>query len=322
MVNGTMPDAQPPKKSSLAAEAPGPVSSEPLRTLPLEDGPRLRDELQAAIKESRRPALVVMSGNEVGLRRRLTGNASLGRDPSNDMVLTDAGVSLRHARVEDRGDAWVVVDLGSTNGIQVNETRVQERILGHGDRIVLGRTVLRFELQDRLDQAYNEQLERLLHVDDLSGLYVRRRFDRELGLMVEGARSRGTSVALLVMDMDGIKAINDRHGHLFGAYTIGETGRIIGRVLSDRGIASRFGGDEFCAALAGGDVAAGVSLATEIHAAVNAHPYVREGITLHPGISIGVAAFPDCGGDAERLFQVADEALYRAKQSGKNRVCT
>jgi two-component system cell cycle response regulator len=117
--------------------------------------------------------------------------------------------------------------------------------------------VLRFELQDGLDQAYNEQLERLLHVDDLSGLYVRRRFDRELGLMVEQCRTQGGSVALLVMDMDGIKAINDRHGHLFGAYTIGETGRLIGRVLGDRGIGSRFGGDEFCAALPGLDDAEG-----------------------------------------------------------------
>jgi len=320
-----MPDPQPPPTPPAApAEAahPSRASTEPLRTLPLEDGARLRDELQAAIKDSRRPMLVVMSGNEVGLRRRLTHNVSLGRDPGNDMVLTDAGVSLRHARVEDRGDAWVVVDLGSTNGTQVNGTRVQEQGVAHGDRIVLGRTVLRFELQDRLDQAYNEQLERLLHLDDLSGLYVRRRFDRELGLMVESARNHGTSVALLVMDMDGIKAINDRHGHLFGAYTIGETGKLIGRVLGERGIASRFGGDEFCAALPGGDVAAGVALAGEIHAAVNGFTYVREGVALRPGISIGVAAFPDCGGDAERLFQVADEALYRAKQSGKNRVCT
>jgi two-component system cell cycle response regulator len=319
-----MPDAPQPPKSPppTSGTAPAAPPSEPLRTLPLEEGVQLRDALQAAIKESRRPVLVVMSGNEVGLRRRLTGNASLGRDPGNDMVLTDAGVSMRHCRVEDRGDAWVAVDLGSTNGTQVNGTRVQERVLAHGDRLSLGRTVLRFELQDGLDQAYNEQLERLLHVDDLSGLYVRRRFDRELGLMVEQCRTQGGSVALLVMDMDGIKAINDRHGHLFGAYTIGETGRLIGRVLGDRGIASRFGGDEFCAALPGGDVEAGVQLAEEIHAAVNHFDYVREGIALRPGISIGVAAYPACGGDAVRLFQVADEALYRAKQSGKNRVCT
>jgi two-component system cell cycle response regulator len=169
------------------------------------------------------------------------------------VVLPDAGVSWRHARIEDRGDAWVLVDLGSTNGTQVNgEKRRRGDALAHGDKVVLGRTVLRFELQDRLDQAYDEQLQRLLHIDDLSGLYVRRRFDRELArsLVERPPRQGGSSVALLVMDMDGIKAINDRHGHLFGAYTIGETGRLIGRVLGERGIGSRFGGDEFCAAAA------------------------------------------------------------------------
>jgi two-component system, cell cycle response regulator len=216
------------------------------------------------------------------------------------------------------------VDLGSTNGTVVNGVKLPregEGKLAHNDKIVLGRTVLRFELMDRLEQAYDDQLQRLLNVDDLSGLYVRRRFDHELGSMVETARASRTSVALLVMDMDGIKAINDKHGHLFGAYTIGETGKLIGRVVAGRGIGSRFGGDEFCAALPGMDTEAAFLVAEEIRSAVAAHPYEREGIVLKPGISAGIASFPTNADTAETLFQRADEALYRAKQSGKNKVC-
>ncbi len=314
--SGSKKSPQAPAKSSPKRAA----APESLRTLPLDDG-RIRDELHSALKDARRPAVVVMSGNEVGQRKRISGSATLGRDPTNEVVLSDAGISWRHARIEDRGDAWAIVDLGSTNGTVVNGERRAETVLSHGDKVVLGRTVLRFELMDGLEQAYDDQLQRLLNVDDLSGLYVRRRFDQELTLLVEAARASGRPVALLVMDMDGIKAINDRHGHLFGAYTIGETGRLIGRVLGERGIGSRFGGDEFCAALPAADTDAGVAVAEEIRAAVNAHRYAREGVELKPGISIGVASFPADATDAETLFQRADEALYRAKQGGKNRVC-
>lgn len=307
-----------PVSEAAAARRPSPES---LRTLQLDDGLEGRDELTSALKEVRRPALVVMSGNELGTRKRVGGNATIGRDPTNELVLSDAGISWRHARLEDRGDAWALVDLGSTNGTMLNGEKRAEAILAHGDRIVLGRTVLRFELMDRLEQQYDDELQRLLHIDDLSGLYVRRRFDAELARLVEAGRSARLPVALLVMDMDGIKAINDRHGHLFGAYTIGETGRLIGRVVGERGIGSRFGGDEFCAALPGLDTAAGVVVAEEIRAAVGAHRYEREGVVLQPGISIGVASSPADAGDAEALFQRADKALYRAKQGGKNRVC-
>jgi diguanylate cyclase (GGDEF)-like protein len=123
------------------------------------------------------------------------------------------------------------------------------------------------------------------------------------------------------MDLDGIKKINDTHGHLFGAYVIGAAGKLIGQVVGARGMGSRFGGDEFLAALPGLDAAAGVAVAEEIRAAIAAHPFEREGVPLRPGISIGVAEFPADADDPLGLFQKADEALYRAKQGGKNRVC-
>jgi diguanylate cyclase (GGDEF)-like protein len=123
-----------------------------------------------------------------------------------------------------------------------------------------------------------------------------------------------------MMDLDGIKSINDTHGHLFGAYVIGEAGRVIGRVLDQRGFASRFGGDEFIAALPSSALEAATLLGEEIRQAISAYPFQREGVALRPGISIGVASFPESANDGESLLQRADEALYRAKRAGKNRV--
>jgi diguanylate cyclase (GGDEF)-like protein len=272
------------------------------------------------VKAPHRPVLVVISGNEHDVGQRVVVDQTLliGRDPQAALTLNDALVSWHHARLEDRGDSWTVVDLGSTNGIVVNGQAMPEGVLKPNDTVVLGGTVVRFELQDGLAQAYNQVVERLLNIDDLSGLYVRRKFDQELSAMIETARQKGTPVVLLVMDMDGIKRINDTHGHLFGAYVIGEAGKLIGNVIGGRGVGCRFGGDEYLAAFPETDENEGVEIAETIRQVIAEHPFEREGVPLRPGISIGVAGFPADAPDAATLFQRADEALYRAKQAGKN----
>jgi two-component system, cell cycle response regulator len=261
-----------------------------------------------------------MTGKSVGERISVLGNVFIGRDPSIQLVLPDQGVSYRHACLEDRGGAWVLVDLGSTNGVQVNGERAKEAELKHGDRLKFGSTVVRFELQDETDQAYTETIAQLLHNDDLTGLLLRRRFDAELALMLTQAGTAGEPLSLLAMDLDGVKAINDAHGHLFGAYTIAETGKLIGRMLPRGGIACRFGGDEFIVALAGHTLEAARDVAEKIRVAVSEHAYNYQNVALHPSLSAGVAQFPKHAEDHEALFKAADAALYTAKRNGKNRV--
>jgi len=292
-----------------------------MRTIPaIEATSTLSHAVVQAAKAPHRPMLVVISGNDVGTRRAVDQSLFIGRDPACELVLNDALVSSRHAMVEDRGDSWTLVDLGSTNGTSVNGEKGREFALSPNDKIAVGRTVVRFEMQDSLEQAFDELVSKLLNVDDLSGLLVRRKFDAELKVAVETARSQKVPLGLLMMDLDGIKKINDAHGHLFGAYVIGESGRVIGGVTAARGFASRFGGDEYVAALPGFDLASTCAVGEEIRLAIAEHRFEREGVPLVPGISIGVAAFPENATEAEDLFQRADEALYRAKRAGKNQV--
>ena len=110
-------------------------------------------------------------------------------------------------------------------------------------------------------------------------------------------------------------------GFQFGAYVIGEAGRLIGRVIQERGIGCRFGGDEYLAALPGLDTTQAEAVAQRILETVRAHQFVKSGVALKPGISIGVGAYPENAAGAVQLFEVADKELYRAKQTGKNRVC-
>jgi diguanylate cyclase (GGDEF)-like protein len=301
-------------------DAPPPRSG-PGGTVRLDDPSDFRTEVVRAIKTRLAPALVVIAGPDVGVSARLERSITIGRDPEAGLALADTSVSFHHARVEDRGDAWAVVDLGSTNGTRVDDVRAAETLLRHGSKIQIGTTVIRFEVQDESDQAYDEMVQRMISIDDLSGLYVRRRFDRELAQMI--ATAGRDPVALLVMDLDGIKKINDTHGHLFGAHVIGEAGRRIQHTLEHTtkgAIACRFGGDEYLVASKGLDADAAYDLAESIRAAIAVMAYEKDGVELRVGASVGVATFPADARDAAALFQRADEAMYRAKQAGKNRV--
>jgi two-component system cell cycle response regulator len=285
--------------------------------VPAEEGVRLNAELMRRFKAPHRPVMVVLSGQAVGARVTVDRSLTIGRDPDADLALPDSLVSWHHARLEDRGDSWTLVDLDSTNGCMVNSAQITEAAVKPGDRIVFGDVIVSFELHDAVSVAYSEVVERLLNVDDLSGLFVRRKFDAEFGSLIDAGRAKRGSVALLVMDLDGIKKINDTHGHLFGAYVIGEAGRVIGEVVGERGIACRFGGDEYLAALPALTSDDAMQVGKEILSAIRKHHFEREGIRLRPGISIGVAAFPEDADEPVALFQRADEALYRAKQAGK-----
>lgn len=297
-------------------------ASEVARTLQVDDGESLRQRaLAAAAQVQRRPVLVVVLGEDVGRRARVGGSSfSVGRGHTVDMKLDDPRVSSRHFWIEDRGDGWALVDAGSTNGTRVNGERTSEVLLRPNDKVEVGDTVLRFEVQDAADQAYDEIVQRMMHIDDLTGLYLRRRFDRELEELLRAARLEGTSLGMLVMDLDGLKAINDAHGHLMGAHVIAESGKRIGEVIPDRAIAARFGGDEFVAACPGFDAAATAAIGEAILDAIATHRFEQDAVAVRPGISIGVAAFPVHAADATTLFRRADEAMYRAKRGGKNRV--
>lgn len=313
-------------KSGKGAESGG--RSVRLKTKPFDDDSNsLRAALHAELKKKASPSLVIVAGEDVGIRFTLDRSCDIGRDPGAELPVRDENVSWRHARVEDRGNGdWVVVDLGSTNGVLVNGEKCVEALLRPGDRVFVGRTILEFQEQDAIKAVFNEELERLLSIDDLSGLWVKRRFDAQLATAVAAVNAgRSPVVSVVVMDMDGIKAINDTHGHDMGAFVIGTGGHVIGEVIGEASataFATRFGGDEFAAAFPGVAKSDAVAIAEAIRVAVVAHVYERAGVRVQPGLSCGVAAMPDDAPDADGVFRAADQAMYRAKRGGKNRVAT
>jgi len=175
-----------------------------------------------------------------------------------------------------------------------------------------------------------EHLRALAMTDDLTGLHNLRSFEARLAPMVRDACASGAPFAMLVLDVDRLKSLNDRYGHLVGAEAVRMVGHTLAARLPPEAVACRYGGDEFVVAIPRCSSARANGIADDIRQAVHDTAPVLAGIPFPEAslsISIGIAARPgdldadERGGEAgEALFRAADAALYRAKACGRNHV--
>lgn len=274
--------------------------------------------------ERREPVLVVVQGAEIGRRYLLNERRLiLGRDPDQaNLVVDDPSVSGKHAmlQVDREAGRYGIIDLGSRNGTYVNGRRLEGGPLREGDKLFVGGTVLKFAFHDPIEEKFHGELDQLMHVDSLTGLYVRRWFDQEYPRAFERAQREGVFFCVLMLDMDGLKAINDRHGHQLGSHCIAETGKLIRACLGANGAGARFGGDEFVAWLAPAGLEQALDVAEAIRLRVEGFRFEQAGVVVAPTLSIGVAERVPGVAGAEELLRLADDALYRAKKAGRNRV--
>jgi diguanylate cyclase (GGDEF)-like protein len=285
-------------------------------------------------QRERHPALVFLRGELIAAPIPLErGEVTLGRALEADVRVNDARASRLHARIRiDRdprtGEAlYRVTDLGSTNGTLLNGEPVSEAYLQDGDKLTIGEQLLRFELLDDIDREFQHHIHRLLAHDELTGLLTSKSFFSELRREAARAESERMPFCVLMMDLDHFKSVNDRYGHLVGSQTLEEVGSLITRALRAGDVAARFGGEEFAAFLLNADCAQGLVAAERVRAAVEAHPFAAarrnssaagEGETFRITISVGVATYPEDGRDPIELVEMADTALYRAKNAGRN----
>jgi len=272
-------------------------------------------------------SLEIVQGADADLGRHVLCDKpiTIGRDDGIELTLSDGSISRRHCRVERHAatNHYMLVDLGSTNGTLINGQKIEgEFPLAPGDKIFVGASVLRFNYSDGLDIQYQSQIAELVSTDPLTGMRSRRQHDAIAPIMAERAEAEQILLSILVMDLDGLKKINDTHGHEMGGFAIVEVSHIIRTVLEDHGVVCRYGGDEFVGYFINMDQVRAVELAEKVRRDVLAHNFVHDGIRLEPTISIGVATYPSDTDKAAGLFKIADRALYKAKQTGRNRVST
>ncbi|MEQ9329595.1 MAG: diguanylate cyclase [Rhodospirillales bacterium] len=175
-------------------------------------------------------------------------------------------------------------------------------------------------------KRYGDLLQHLAFVDGLTGIANRRRFDETIETELRRARRRGNEISLILIDIDHFKAYNDHFGHLGGDECLRNVARTLEGATNRPGdLIARYGGEEFGCILpeTGIDGARIVAEAFREEIAALRLPHPASPTAGHLTLSLGVAALEaDEGTSADSLIKAADKALYTAKQTGRNRVCT
>ncbi|MEE9263019.1 MAG: sensor domain-containing diguanylate cyclase [Vicinamibacteria bacterium] len=166
-----------------------------------------------------------------------------------------------------------------------------------------------------------QRAEKLAITDGLTKLYNSHYLNTCLGREIERASRERTSFAVIFLDLDGFKGVNDQHGHLCGSRTLFEVGSILRQAVREEDVVSRYGGDEFVVVLPNIDGQGAFSIARRIRKGLKEHAFLGEfGLAVHLSASFGISSFPEHGRTPQDLIQKADQAMYSVKERGKDAV--
>ena len=245
----------------------------------------------------------VMHRNQEFVTADMTRDSRVA-DPSVGAVIAFP-LSCRGRRV----GALVAIDRQASS----REPKMSESML-RSVRVLLEPASIALDNSQLLKRA-----EALSVTDDLTHLYNSRYLNSVLRRETKRASRSGRPLSLLFIDLDGFKAINDTHGHLFGSRALVEAAAVIRSSARETDVVARFGGDEFALILpdTGGEGAFAVG--ERIRDRIAAHIFLsEERLDIHLTASVGVATLPDVAASAEELMHAADKAMYQVKDSGKN----
>ncbi len=277
---------------------------------------------------SHRAYLVVLAGPQFGEMFRLEPQRELeiGRRPESDVFVQDAGVSRRHATICVDEKGAVIRDAGSRNGTFVNGHALRSARVVDGSRIQIGAsTTMRFAMSDSMEARFQRRLAEAALRDPLTGLHNRGKFTERLAAEIAAYRLHEKPLALLALDIDFFKNVNDQHGHLAGDQVLKTVGDAVRDSVRSEDVVARWGGEEFMVLARDTGISAARALAERARGAVAAASTRWNGIDLRVTVSVGVTVLSPSrrvGPEAmeQALLEAADRALYRAKELGRNRV--
>jgi diguanylate cyclase (GGDEF)-like protein len=269
-------------------------------------------------------SLIIVRGQPQGKRYILTEPTMvIGRDPTVSLSVNDNNVSRKHAEVIMQGDKVLIKDLGSTNGTVINDKKIEGIYeLQKEDMIKVGNTILKYLPKGAMEAFIIGTLEEQANTDGLTKAFNKRYIMELLESEFKRAKALHNDFSIIVLDLDHFKKINDTHGHDAGDLVLKEVSNLVRtKLLPEKGKFGRFGGEEFVILLpeTSGDIAA--DHAENIRATLEKTNFNYEGKRLPVTASIGVAEVTIDVDSSAKLFKLADQAVYQAKNGGRNQVC-
>ncbi len=230
-----------------------------------------------------------------------------------------AGLPANHPRVHTLLGVPIKINHKVIGGLFLANKAGDERFTLEDEEILF---TLAYQAAVAIENAklYGE-VQQLAVTDGLTGLLNHREFRRRLDEGIEGSKRYHYTISLIMIDIDHFKHFNDTFGHQTGDHVLKIVSDIIktqSRVLD---VCARYGGEEFAVILPETDTPGAIILSERIRSTVYAYPFKHDGIKSQLSVSIGIACFPGDATDAEDLIKRADEALYTAKKTGRNKVC-
>ncbi len=273
-------------------------------------------------RESHDACLVIIRGPRLGSRVVLGDRPVVrGRSVESDFQISERSISRRHCRIYREAGRFWVEDLNSTNHTFLNDEMTDRAPLRDGDHVRLSQTVLKFVDEGNIEAGYHSELHESTIRDALTGLYNRRHAMAVLKTEVAKARrDKDRDLAIMILDLDYFKEINDEFGHLSGDGVLKKMAAIAEERVRASDTLARIGGEEFAVILPDTTADDARKIGESIRRSVEAETFLVGGQRRTVTLSGGIAAWSDQLEDMSDLLRLADSRLYQAKSAGRNRI--
>jgi len=268
--------------------------------------------------------LVQIYGKDIGKKFPLDRmQTTIGRGPDNQIIVDMDNVSRTHCKIYASQGGHFIEDQGSTNGTFVNDLEIEtRRRMVNGDFIKIGGVIFKFIDGDNIEQLYYEEIYKMAIIDGLTQAYNKRYLLEFLEREMARCSRYSRPLTIVIFDLDHFKRINDEFGHLAGDYVLKRMSDLIhGKNIRKEECFARYGGEEFVVVLPDTTAERGVILAEKIRRMIEDTHFEFENNTIPVTLSMGVAQMKR-ENTPEEFIGVADEKLYEAKKTGRNRVCS